>query len=140
MVPSRPKILFVSETVTLSHAARPAVLASALDPHAYEVVLAWDPRYASLFPNLSFPTTPIHVVDNDIFNAALKTGKPFLDEATLRFHVEEDRRLLRKIQPDVVVGDFRLSPNDRCGVGEGPSLGYRQPTLEPFCRLLPAHA
>lgn len=137
MVPSRSKILFVSETVTLSHAARPAVLASALDPHAYEVVLAWDPRYASLFPNLSFPTIPIRVVDNDIFNAALKTGKPFLDEATLRSHVEEDLRLLRKIQPDVVVGDFRLSLTISAALERVPLWAIANPPWSPFADFSP---
>lgn len=137
MVPSRPKILFVSETVTLSHAARPAVLASALDPHAYEVVLAWDPRYASLFPNFTFPTIPIHVVDNNIFNAALKSGKPFLDEATLLSHVEEDRRLLRKIRPDVVVGDFRLSLTISAALERIPLWSIALPTWSPFADFSP---
>ncbi|RXL56259.1 hypothetical protein EO238_33760, partial [Citrobacter sp. AAK_AS5] len=51
-ISARKRILFVGEAVTLAHVVRPAVLARALDPSRYEVVLACDERYLKLFGKL----------------------------------------------------------------------------------------
>lgn len=137
MTTNRPKILFVSETVTLAHAARPVVLASALDPQFYEVLLAWNPRYAELFPRLPFPTVSIDVVANNVFKDALKSGKPFLNESVLRAHIEEDRRLLRKIRPNIVVGDFRLSLTISAALEKVPLWSIANPHWSPFAYFSP---
>lgn len=106
---SRPRILFVAETVTLAHAARPAVLAQALPPDRYDAQMAWDPRYASLFPALDVPTHVIHSIPSKQFLDALARGRPVYDTQTLVQYVEEDLELFERTRPRLVVGDFRLS-------------------------------
>ena len=61
----KPTILFVAEAVTLAHLARPAALATGLDPNAFNVVLACDPRYQSFLERLPFPTRSIHSIARD---------------------------------------------------------------------------
>jgi UDP:flavonoid glycosyltransferase YjiC (YdhE family) len=105
----RPRILFVSESVTLAHAARPFVLASALDPARTEVALAWDPRFAHLFPTPGFRTYDIDALPTATFNEALRRGTPFFKEADIRRSFHQDRALIEAFRPDLIVGDFRLS-------------------------------
>lgn len=107
--PRKPRILFIGEAVTLAHVARPFALARSLDPAQYDVVFACDPRYNKLLGPLPFPWRPLHTIPSERFLDALARGNPLYDAATLRGYVEEDLALLREVQPDVVVGDFRLS-------------------------------
>jgi len=106
----RPRILFISEAVTLAHFARPVALAQTLEPSLYNVYLASDPRYLALIqdpPPFSFRT--IHSISSAQFNQALAHGKPLYTTKTLEGYVEEDLALLDEIKPDLVIGDFRLS-------------------------------
>jgi UDP:flavonoid glycosyltransferase YjiC (YdhE family) len=105
----RPRILFLAEAVTLAHAARPVVLAQCLDPADYEVTLAVDPRYNRLLGDLPFPVRPIRSITSDRFLQALAHGSPLYDAQTLREYVDEDARVIKEVNPDVIVGDFRLS-------------------------------
>jgi UDP:flavonoid glycosyltransferase YjiC (YdhE family) len=105
----RPRLLFVAEAVTLAHVARPIALALGLDAHRYEVALASDPRYQSLFPALPFPWHPLDSITSAQFLEALAKGRPVYDTKTLRRYVQDDLRLFEAVAPDLVVGDFRLS-------------------------------
>ncbi len=58
MAPSRRRVLFIAEAVTLAHVARANVLARALDPERFEVHAAWDPRYNRLLGDLPFRFHP----------------------------------------------------------------------------------
>ena len=105
----RIRVLFVAEVVTLAHAGRPVVLARQLDAARFDIQLAWDPRYSTLFPNLPWPVHAIPSISSARFLEALANGKPVFDAATLRGYVEADLALLDAVRPDVVIGDFRLS-------------------------------
>lgn len=107
--PRKPRLLFMGEAVTLAHVARPFALARSLDPSRYDVVFACDPRYNKLLGALPFPWRPLHTIPSERFLEALARGNPLYNAATLRDYVEEDLTLLRDVQPEVVVGDFRLS-------------------------------
>jgi UDP:flavonoid glycosyltransferase YjiC (YdhE family) len=138
----RPRILFVSETVTLAHASRPVVLASALDPERFDVRLAWHPRYAGLFGDAPFPTETIDVIPSSRFNDALRSGRPFLDIDTLRRYVAEDRRLIRARRPDLIVGDFRLSLTLSAALEGVPLAMIASPYWSPraeFRPVMPEH-
>jgi UDP:flavonoid glycosyltransferase YjiC (YdhE family) len=104
------RVLFFAEAVTLAHVARPAVLATGLDATRYEAHLAHCHRYAGLLP-----ATP-RWVDHELttipsarFAEALRRGEPIYSEEVLRSYIEEDLALIDRVQPDVVVGDFRIS-------------------------------
>ena len=109
MTVSRQRVLFFAEAVTLAHVARPEVLAASLDPKRYEVHLAAHPRYAKLFDSSAHQRHAIHSISSAQFSQALDRGAVLYDLPTLAAYVEEDLRLMRAIDPDIVVGDFRLS-------------------------------
>ena len=105
----KPRILFIAEAVTLAHVARPAVLAQALNRDEYEVFFATDPRYNHLFPELSDCRVDIWSISSEEFLGALARGAPVYNKRTLIRYVEDDLKLIDEIQPDLIVGDFRLS-------------------------------
>lgn len=106
---NKPVVLLVAEAVTLAHYARIVTLAKALDPERYEIVVASDPRYASLEKPAGCAFHPIRSIRSEDFERALARGKPLYDAATLARYVESDLALFDQVRPDLVVGDFRLS-------------------------------
>jgi len=105
----RPRILFFAEAVTLAHVARPVVLAQALDPARYEVHLACDPRYLPLFGELPFPVHPIRSMSTERFLRKLTQVGPIFDRKTLQGYVKEELELIDAIDPQLILGDFRVS-------------------------------
>ncbi len=103
------RILFFSEAVTLAHVARPYLLATALDRSCYEVFFAGHPRYKALMGDVPFVWHDIATIPSEQFLAALAHGTPVYNAATLRGYVREDLELIDRVNPDVIVGDFRLS-------------------------------
>lgn len=105
----RRRILFVAEAVTLAHVARAAALARGLDPERYDVHLACDRRYLHLFETLPVTLHSIRSIESDRFQDRLCKGSPLYTTNELRTYVKEDLRLLADVNPDAVIGDFRLS-------------------------------
>jgi UDP:flavonoid glycosyltransferase YjiC (YdhE family) len=103
------RVLFFAEAVTLAHVARPLVLMDALPPDAWHAVLACDDRYHRFTHNLQRETLPLGSIDSARFLRALAQGKPVYSIETLRGYVAEDLRLIDRVRPDIIVGDFRLS-------------------------------
>ena len=105
----RLKVLFFAEAVTLAHVARPVALARALDRSRYEVVMACASRYAGFAQSPDWASVGIHSLSPELFAQALANGAPLYDLATLKAYVQADLALIQAQQPDLVVGDFRLS-------------------------------
>jgi UDP:flavonoid glycosyltransferase YjiC (YdhE family) len=105
----RQKVLFIAEAVTLAHVARASVLAGTLDPTRFDVHTAWDSRYNHLLGQLPFTMHSVHTMASAQFLDRLRRGRPMHDAGTLRRYVADDLELMRRVQPDLVVGDFRLS-------------------------------
>lgn len=109
MLASPRKILFLAEGATLAHVARPCVLASALNPDQFDVVLGRPPAFAWLTAQTGFRSVDLQCIDAGVFAQRLEHGQPLYDFATLARYVEEDLALIDAERPDVVIGDFRLS-------------------------------
>lgn len=105
----RKKILFVAEAATLAHLARPVMLANSLASKGYEVFLAADSRFDFLFPKGPFRRLPLNSISSEQFIRALAKGAPLYDRKTLQSYVEEDLRVIDQVQPELIIGDFRLS-------------------------------
>jgi UDP:flavonoid glycosyltransferase YjiC (YdhE family) len=129
---SRTRVLFVSEAVTLAHVARPVALARALDPARYDVTLALEPRYRGLWDDLDVTVRPITSVTVARFLAALDKGNPLYDLPTLRDYVREDLQVIREADPDVIVGDFRLSLSVSARLAGVPYLALSNAYWSPF--------
>jgi UDP:flavonoid glycosyltransferase YjiC (YdhE family) len=105
----RKTVLFMAEAVTLAHVARPYVLARGLDPEHYRIIFAADRRFDKLFDFAGMQREAMESVPSERFMRALAKGSPLYDKSTLKGYVEADLALLERTQPDLVVGDFRLS-------------------------------
>lgn len=68
---AKQKVLFVAEAVTLAHVARIYQLANSLDPDVFDVTVAADTRYASLFPADVLKTVSIRSISSQCFMDAL---------------------------------------------------------------------
>jgi UDP:flavonoid glycosyltransferase YjiC (YdhE family) len=103
------RVLFFAEAVTLAHVARPIALAQGLDAARYEVVMACDPRYQRFLQQEPWQTLPLQSIGSAQFLRALASGRPVYDAQTLRDYVRQDLQLIERVQPTLIVGDFRLS-------------------------------
>jgi len=103
------KLLLMAHDVTLAHLGRPLQLATYLHRAGHDVTLAASAestRFLKNFPgrtHLLAPTGKAKFIDN------LAKGRPVFDFETLKRFAEEDETLLAHYQPDVVIGDFRIS-------------------------------
>lgn len=131
---SRPRVLFIAESVTLAHVARPFVLARALDPSRYDIHFASAPRYGELFGEWPFALHPIRSIQSEQFRNALARGKPLYDVETLRSYVREDLELIDAISPHVIIGDFRLSLSISARVAAIPYLAITNAHWSPYAR------
>src|SRR5258706_15478105 len=105
----RKRILFFAEAVTLAHVVRPLVLAQALDPARYEVHFACAPRFEFALAKTNFRRWEIASISCEQFLNALAHGSRMYDFPTLQKYVDDDLRVIREVQPALIVGDFRLS-------------------------------
>lgn len=105
----RPRILFVAEAATLAHVTRPLVLARSLDPLSYDVHFACADGYGFCLEGHDFTRWTIDSAPSEAFLRALALGTPLYTSRKLANYVPDDLRLLDEVQPDLVVGDFRLS-------------------------------
>lgn len=103
------RIALFAEAVTLAHVARPIALARAIAPAGHHMLLARDPRYAAFTQEGPWTPKDIRSIPSEQFNQSLAKGKPLYDFDTLDAYVKEDLQIIEAFQPDVVVGDFRLS-------------------------------
>ncbi len=108
-VRNRPRILFVGESVSLAHVARPLGLARQLDPARYDIAKACDLRHQSVVAAAGIRHLELPSMKPELFMKRLAHGAPLYDFSTLRSYVDADRKLLADYRPDLVVGDFRIS-------------------------------
>lgn len=103
------RILFVTENITLAQVVRLLALARRLPSESYEVHFACAEGEPWLFAGTDFRRWPLFTVDGPRALAALARGERLYDTGTLERYVSDELRLLDAAQPDLVVGDFRLS-------------------------------
>ena len=104
----RRRVLLVAEAVSLAHVARPVVLASALAGD-HEVTVASAPVFDLCFRGTGLARESLESIPAATFLQRLAAGAPLYTKAELERYVDEDVALLRRLRPDVVIGDFRLS-------------------------------
>lgn len=103
----RLRILFIAEAVALAHLTRPLLLARSLDPEQYDIHFACANGHEQFLEGTNFAVTSITTVPSRQFLIALAKGFHTYSPKTLQNYVEDDLRLLDKVQPDLVVGDMR---------------------------------
>jgi UDP:flavonoid glycosyltransferase YjiC (YdhE family) len=103
------RILVFAEAVTLAHVARPLALARILDSLGHHVIFACSPSAKRWLVMERRPFEAIHSIAPERFLHSLAHGSRLYDEATLKGYVEQDLALIERINPDAIIGDFRLT-------------------------------
>jgi UDP:flavonoid glycosyltransferase YjiC (YdhE family) len=131
---AQTKALVIAEAVTLAHVGRSIRLASILHREGIDVELACDSRYGRFLPDLDFPVLSIRSISTASFLAALARGSPVYSAETLTAYVSEDLALFKTSQPDLVVGDFRLSLSVSARVAGIPYVTVTNAYWSPYAR------
>ena len=104
----RKRILFLAEGATLAHFVRPLVLAEAVDCTRYETHFYAPAAFSRYLEGKPFLAGRLETMPGEKFLRNIASGAP-LPPDVIRAYIEEDRKLLRSIKPDLVIGDMRLS-------------------------------
>jgi len=134
VIPQKKRILLFAEAVTLAHVVRPFALASTLNPLEYEICIAKDPRYDALLGRHNFASRKIRSIPTQTFLQALAMGKPVYDTETLEHYVQEDLEVIHEFDPDIVIGDFRLSLSVSCRLAKKPYITITNAYWSPYAR------
>lgn len=84
-------------------------MARGLDPDLYEVKLATGPDFRSFVEQAGIDVLDLWAIGTRAYLATVAAGRPVFPYRILCRYVEEDRQIIEAVQPDLVVGDFRLS-------------------------------
>lgn len=132
---ARRRVLFVAEALTLAHAVRLVTLAESLDPSRWDVHLATDPRYGAIIGTLPFPVHLVQSMPSEQFVRAISRGTPIFSESTLAGYVEDDLRLIGQLEPDAVIGDFRISLGVSARVAAIPFVNVTNAYWSPYAKI-----
>jgi UDP:flavonoid glycosyltransferase YjiC (YdhE family) len=108
---ARMRILFLAEGATMAHFVRPVSLADSLVSSGtdHQLHLYAPDRFQRYLVDKPYATGELRTMAGEDFLANLARGKPMFPTQVLRSYVDDDRALIRKIKPDLVIGDMRLS-------------------------------
>ena len=127
------RILLVAEAVTLAHLARPLAVADALQAGTdWGVSLACDPRFRRFLGAFRGDFRELSSIEPEAFLKALRRGSPIYDAATLQRYVDDDLRVIHEVEPDLIVGDFRLSLSVSARVAGVPYVSLASACWSPF--------
>ena len=133
-VAAKRRVLFIAEAVTLAHVARPLAMARMLDPARHEVIFACDARYNSLLETSQFKLLPLYSISSEQFLKSLASGSRLYSKATLDAYVKADLELIQACQPDIIVGDFRLSLSVSARLACKPYITISNAYWSPYAR------
>jgi UDP:flavonoid glycosyltransferase YjiC (YdhE family) len=111
---SRKKVIFFSHAVTMAHFTRPLKWIECLDTNKYDIYIATHPDFKKYLPSTGVTFINLSCIDAKKFAEIVGQAQPIYDKVTFENHVQEDLGILDRIQPDVVIGDFRHSLSVSC--------------------------
>lgn len=106
-------ILILPYTPILSHISRPLEIAKKIEKKNFRILFAGYQTQKSkmdFIENEGFQCLPLFEPDNDtILNNIRQGNLNFIDSNTLSKMVDEDIRLFKQVNPDLILTDFRFS-------------------------------
>ena len=105
------RVLVIGDSMSLAHVARAMVVARRLMREGADVVFATGPAHQALARREGFDPREVYCVPPAQAHAAIRRGSHIFDMTTLKRYVDSDLALLRSEQPDLIVGDMRMSLN-----------------------------
>ena len=105
------KILFFAEAVSFAHIGRPLVLARWAHENGIKVHFATstDGIRKTNADSFGFATHSIYTIDGNLFYDRANHGKFFYQKSEMKKYIEQEIELINKVQPDLIVSDFRIT-------------------------------
>ena len=105
------KLLFFAESVSLAHVGRPLQLANWAYENGYQVHIATGAKGIQLLKSCAceFPITEVFSITGETFYQRVNQGKFFYTFSDLENYVTDEISVISKVQPDLIVSDFRLT-------------------------------
>lgn len=105
------KLLFLAEAVSLAHVGRPLTLAKWANENGYEVHFACSAEGLKKTGsgNFSFLTYTLSTISSALFYGRVNKGQFFYTKDEMKSYVTEEIELIKKVNPDLIITDFRLT-------------------------------
>lgn len=137
------KVLFFCEAVSMAHVVRNLVLAKTLDKKKYDIFFACGKSYKNIIEKENYKVNEVYSISNQEFNKKLYYGKVLYDKKTIRRYIKDELKILKKIKPDICVGDFRLTLGISCAELKIPYINvinsYWSPYSENYKNYYPSY-
>jgi UDP:flavonoid glycosyltransferase YjiC (YdhE family) len=139
------KILIIADGITMAHPTRMDQLASMIDGDKFEIHFATPEAYFPMLTVRSNSRVTLHSITSvstkDFTKRLYQTKFPWTNEDLDR-QLAEDLELIKKIKPDVIIGDSRLSLIGACRMEKIPYYNlvnfHWNPTFDPL-PLVPSY-
>jgi UDP:flavonoid glycosyltransferase YjiC (YdhE family) len=105
------RVLVIGDSMSLAHATRAMLIAHRLKNEGAEVVFATGAAHQKLAIQEGFDPREVYCVSPERAHAAIRRGSHIFDRQMLERYVQSDLSLFESVQPDLVIGDMRLSLN-----------------------------
>ncbi len=131
------RILFAGEAVCFAHVVRPLALARGLKAQRpeFDIHFACGERYLSLTRGSGIQTHTIPTTDNETIFKNLNANRPGYDIKTLQRYIEAEQALIQNLNPDIVIGDNRLSLSISCRLENVPYINLVNAYWSPYYTL-----
>jgi UDP:flavonoid glycosyltransferase YjiC (YdhE family) len=93
----------------MAHFVRPLALADCLDTSRYDVHFYAPSRFFGHLKDKPFAIGELPTMPGERFLENTSRGAPVFPADVIRGYVKQDRELIGRIEPDLVIGDMRLS-------------------------------
>lgn len=97
----------LADGVSLAHPGRLHTVASMLDNEIYDITIGTHKKYHQFIKG--FKLEHLECISEQRFSNAIDKGFPMFNQAILEGYIKDDLKLIDKIKPDILIGDFRLS-------------------------------
>jgi len=132
-----PVVLLATEGTILAHVGRALAIARVLEQAGLNVRFAASGPHAWRLERKGRPVEPLRTRPRHELLSRLKRGGSAFDYATLRTYAADEIRLLEKLRPDVVIGDFRPSLAISAEVTHVPYVCVTNAVWTPYYRFTP---
>ncbi len=104
-------VLVIGDSMSIAHVARAMVVARRLQEEGHRVEFATGAVHQELARQEGFEPHEIDCVRPEAALAAIRRGSHIFDYDTVRRYVDSDLSLIGHVNPELIIGDFRLSLN-----------------------------
>jgi len=121
----------------MAHFVRPLALADGVDAGKYEVHFYAPARLGGHLKGRAFETGVIETMPGEEFLRNLAKARPMFPAEVIRRYVAEDRGIIQRVKPDLVIGDMRPSLAISCALEKVPSAAMMNGYWSPYNTFRP---